>query len=142
MIKYRLICKDCNISFDSWFSSSGEYEKLKKQKFINCQTCSSLNVEKTLMSPNILNKKDDYKVDKQIKKYNETRQIILKYQEFVKKNFDYVGENFSYEARTLHYENKKASKGIYGKATKEDLKDLKEEGIEIEVIPWIKNTTN
>ena len=142
MIKYRLICKDCNISFDSWFSSSGEYEKLKKQKFINCQTCSSLNVEKTLMSPNILNKKDDYKVDKQIKKYNETRQIILKYQEFVKKNFDYVGENFSYEARTVHYENKKASKGIYGKATKEDLKDLKEEGIEIEVIPWIKNTTN
>ena len=142
MIKYRLICKDCNISFDSWFSSSGEYEKLKKQKFINCQTCSSLNVEKTLMSPNILNKKDDYKVDKQIKKYNETRQIILKYQEFVKKNFDYVGENFSYEARTLHYENKKASKGIYGKATKEDLKDLKEEGIAIEVIPWIKNTTN
>ena len=142
MIKYRLICKDCNISFDSWFSSSGEYEKLKKQKFINCQTCSSLNVEKTLMSPNILNKKDDYKVDKQIKKYNETRQIILKYQEFVKKNFDYVGENFSYEARTLHYENKKASKGIYGKATKEDLKDLKEEGIEIEVIPWIKNATN
>jgi hypothetical protein len=58
------------------------------------------------------------------------------------KNIDYVGENFSYEARTLHYENKKASKGIYGKATKEDLKDLKEEGIEIEVIPWIKNTTN
>ena len=142
MIKYKLICKNCSNSFDSWFSSSKEYEKLKKQKFINCQTCSSLNVEKTLMSPNILNKKDDYKVDKQIKKYNETRQIILKYQEFVKKNFDYVGENFSYEARTLHYENKKASKGIYGKATKEDLKDLKEEGIEIEVIPWIKNTTN
>ena len=142
MIKYKLICKDCDISFDSWFSSSGEYEKLKKQKFLNCNACNSLNVEKTLMSPNILNKKDDYKVDKQIKKYNETRQIILKYQEFVKKNFDYVGENFSYEARTLHYENKKASKGIYGKATKEDLKDLKEEGIEIEVIPWIKNTTN
>ena len=142
MIVFKLICKDCEISFNSWFSSSIEYEKLKKQKFINCQTCSSLNVEKTLMSPNILNKKDDYKVDKQIKKYNETRQIILKYQEFVKKNFDYVGENFSYEARTLHYENKKASKGIYGKATKEDLKDLKEEGIEIEVIPWIKNTTN
>ena len=142
MIKYKLICKDCNISFDSWFSSSGEYEKLKKQKFINCQTCSSLNVEKTLMSPNILNKKDDYKVDKQIKKYNETRQIILKYQEFVKKNFDYVGENFTYEARTLHYENKKASKGIYGTATKEDLKELKEEGIEVEVIPWIKDNTN
>ena len=26
--------------------------------------------------------------------------------------------------------------------TKEDLKELKEEGIETEIIPWIKNTTN
>ena len=30
MIKYRLTCKNCNISFDSWFASSREYEKLKK----------------------------------------------------------------------------------------------------------------
>ena len=33
MIKYKLICKDCNNIFDSWFSSSKEYEKLKKRKF-------------------------------------------------------------------------------------------------------------
>ena len=26
MIKYKLICKDCNIKFDSWFASSNEYE--------------------------------------------------------------------------------------------------------------------
>ena len=32
MIKYKLICKNCNISFDSWFASSVEYEKLKKKK--------------------------------------------------------------------------------------------------------------
>ena len=94
------------------------------------------------MSPNILNKKNDYKNDKQIKKHNETRQVILKYQEFIRKNFDYVGENFSYEARTMYYKNKKVLKGIYGKATKEDLEELKEEGIDVEVIPWIKNTTN
>ena len=33
MIKYKLICKDCNIKFDSWFASSNEYEKLKKENF-------------------------------------------------------------------------------------------------------------
>ena len=32
MIIYKLICKDCDIFFDSWFSSSKEYEKLKKKK--------------------------------------------------------------------------------------------------------------
>ena len=33
MIKFKLICDDCDISFDSWFSSSMEYEKLKKKIF-------------------------------------------------------------------------------------------------------------
>jgi len=31
MIKYKLKCKDCEKSFDSWFSSSEEFEKLKKK---------------------------------------------------------------------------------------------------------------
>ena len=142
MIKYKLICKDCDISFDSWFSSSAEYEKLKKQRFLNCHICNSINVEKTLMSPSILAQKNNFKTDKKIKKYIETKQMLLKYQKFIKKNFDYVGENFAYEARTVHYENKKSTKGIYGTATREDLIELKEEGIEVEMIPWIKNTTN
>ena len=31
MIKYKLICNDCNTKFDSWFASSNEYEKLKSR---------------------------------------------------------------------------------------------------------------
>jgi hypothetical protein len=142
MIKYRLICKDCETTFDSWFSSSKEYERLKKKDFINCHICHSLSVEKTLMSPSIFMTKNDSKADRQIQKYKKTKKIILKYQEFIKKNFDYVGENFAYEARSLHYKNKKALKGIYGTTTKNDLKELKEEGIGAEIIPWIKNNTN
>jgi len=142
MIKYRLICKDCETTFDSWFSSSKEYERLKKKNFINCHICNSLSVEKTLMSPNVFIAKNDSKTDSQIQKYKKTKKVILKYQEFIKKNFDYVGENFVYEARSLHYKNKKSLKGIYGTTTKEDLKELKEEGIEAEIIPWIKDNTN
>ena len=142
MIKYRLICKDCKIIFDSWFSSSREYEKLKKKNFIDCHICNSLEVEKTIMSPSVLMSKNVSKTYRKIKKYKETRQILLKYQEFIKKNFDYVGENFSFEARSVHYKNKKASRGIYGTVTREDLKELKEEGIETELIPWIKDNTN
>ena len=142
MIKYRLICKSCETTFDSWFSSSKEYERLKKKNFINCHICNSLNVEKTLMSPSVFTLKNDSKTDSLINKYKKTKKVILEYQQFIKKNFDYVGENFSYEARTAHYKNKKASRGIYGTATKEDFKELKEEGIEVEMIPWIKNTTN
>jgi hypothetical protein len=142
MIKYRLICKDCETTFDSWFPSSKEYERLKKKDFINCHFCSSLSVEKTLMSPSVFMAKNYSKNNKQTHEYKKTKEIILKYQEFIKKNFDYVGENFTYEARSLHYKDKKASKGIYGTTTKEDLKELKEEGIETEIIPWIKDNTN
>jgi len=142
MIKYRLICKDCEFTFDSWFSSSKEYERLKKKNFINCHICNSLSVEKTLMSPSVFMTKNDYKTDNQIQKYKKTKKLILRYQEFIEKNFDYVGKNFAYEARSLHYKNKKTSKRIYGTVTKEDLQELKEEGIELETIPWIKENTN
>ena len=142
MIKYRLICKDCETIFDSWFSSSKEYERLKKKDFINCHICNSLSVEKTLMSPTIFMSKNVSKTDSQIQKYKKTKEAILKYQQFIKKNFDYVGENFAYEVRSVHYKNKKASKGIYGTTTKKDLKELKEEGIETEIIPWIKDNMN
>ena len=142
MIKYRLLCKNCKTIFDSWFSSSVEYERLKKQDHINCHTCHSLCVEKTLMSPSVLTPKNVSKIDNQVKKYKETKKVMLKYQEFIKKNFEYVGEDFVYEARSIHYKNKKVSKGIYGTATKEDIKELKEEGIVSEVIPWIKDNIN
>tara|TARA_B100000767_G_C19699143_1_gene507570 strand:- start:672 stop:1100 length:429 start_codon:yes stop_codon:yes gene_type:complete len=142
MIKYKLICQDCEITFDSWFSTSREYEKLKKKKFLNCHMCNSLNVEKTLMSPSIFKSKENIKVDVSSQKYKEIKKTISKYQEFIKKNFDYVGENFAYEARSIYYKNKKPSKGIYGTATKEDLKELKEEGVEAEIIPWVKDNTN
>ena len=142
MIKYKLICKDCDISFDSWFSTSKEYERLKKKKFLNCHICNSSNIEKTLMSPSILNSKNNVKTKILNKKYKQAKETIAEYQKFVKDNFDYVGENFAHEARSIHYKNKKSSKGIYGTATKEDLKALKEEGIETETLPWIKNTAN
>ena len=143
MIIYKLICKDCEHSFNSWFSSSGEYEKLKKQKFLICDNCNSLNIKKTLMSPSVLiRSKNSIKINHQDLKYKEKKKTILEYQNFIKKNFDYVGNNFAYEARSAHYKNEKASKGIYGTTTKVDLEELKEEGIAVEIIPWIKDIIN
>tara|TARA_B100000780_G_scaffold277093_1_gene247038 strand:- start:86 stop:514 length:429 start_codon:yes stop_codon:yes gene_type:complete len=142
MIIYSLICKDCELLFNSWFSSSRDYEKLKKKNFLNCHVCNSTNIEKNLMSPNLLRSKNNNKINNQDSKSQEIKKIILKYQNYIKKNFDYVGENFTYEARSIYYKDKKASKGIYGTATKEELNELKEEGIVSELIPWVKNNTN
>ena len=93
------------------------------------------------MSPNVLKTKNDIKIDIQTDKHKKIKKTILEYQKIIKKNFDFVGENFAYEARAIHYEKKKL-KGIYGSATKEELKELKEEGIKTEVIHWMKDNDN
>ena len=143
MIKYKLTCKNCDLKFDSWFSSSKEFDKLKKMNLINCTRCNSLKVKKTPMSPMVLNssirKTNEDLNQKKIRKFKNK---IRKYQKFIKNNFEYVGENFAYEARSIHYNAKKKSKGIYGKATNDEVKSLNEEGIETQTIPWIKDKDN
>ena len=142
MIKYRLVCKDCDISFDSWFSSSNEYEKVKKLKHLNCHNCNSFKVEKTLMSPNVLNSEDKIVTISKNKKFSKIKSKIKEYQKFIKKNFNYVGDNFAYEARSIHYNKDKKSQGIYGNASSEEISDLRDEGIDTEVIPWFKDNEN
>ena len=53
-----------------------------------------------------------------------------------------ICENFAYEARSIHYNPKKKSKGIYGNASKKDLMELKEEGIDAKMIPWVEDKDN
>ena len=142
MIKYKLICKNCDFLFDSWFASSKEYEKLKSKNFLNCHKCNSKKVEKTLMAPQLINRNSIDNLEKKNTKLNEIKNKIKEYQKFIKSNFDYVGENFAYEARALHYNKKNKKKGIYGTATKNEIKELKEEGVEAEMIPWIEDKSN
>ena len=139
MIKYNLTCFDCKAIFNSWFSGSEEYEKLKKRKLITCIDCNSQNVKKSIMAPNISNSKKTKNESFKFRK--NLRKKILEYQKFINKHFKYVGDNFAKEARTIHYD-RKTSKGIYGKATLEEINELYEEGIETTTIPWIKKTEN
>ena len=142
MIKYKLICQNCDLSFDSWFASSREYDKLKKKNYLSCHNCNSKKIEKTLMAPKLLNR--SYLKNSNVKnsKFKEVRKRIKEYQKFIKDNFEYVGENFAYEARSIHYNQKKKNKGIYGSASNKEIKELKEEGVEAEVIPWVEDKTN
>ena len=141
MIKYKLFCKECDLKFDSWFASSNEYERLKKKKLLNCHNCNSVKVEKTIMAPQLISKNFKHDENINLEKYNKVKKTIKDYQKFIKDNFKYVGDNFAYEARSIHYSGKK-SKGIYGSASKEDLKELKEEGIDAQMIPWIDEKEN
>ena len=142
MIKYKLKCCDCETTFDSWFASSVEFEKLKKKKLLICHICNSFKVDKTLMAPRVLNNKVDLKNSSKLNKYENIKKTIKSYQKFIKDNFKFVGQNFAYEARSIHYDHKKKTKGIYGSASKKDLLELKEEGIDAQFLPWVEDKEN
>ena len=96
------------------------------------------------MSPNLSNSKKKNTNTNELK-FQEVKQKLREYKKFVKDNFNFVGENFAYEARSLHYNKNKYKnkhKGIYGRASLQDVKELKEEGIETEMLPWIEEKEN
>jgi len=136
MIKYKLKC-DSNHNFDSWFSSSQDYEKLKRKKLLNCPECNSSSIQKTIMSPNLSYNKSAQKDKKSAKFQKELKTKIKSLQKYIEKNCDNVGNKFAQEARKIYYDDKR-SRGIYGTASSDQMKELTEEGIEVSSIPWIE----
>ena len=138
MIKYNLIC-ECGKTFESWFSSSTEYDALRRKKLINCIYCDSTSIDKSIMSPNLFGKSNEIykktKLEKNIKKQ------LLEFKKYIEKNCMNVGNNFPQVARSIYYD-KKTSRGIYGKATPEETAELLEEGIDITTIPWMNKSEN
>ena len=138
MIKYNLICK-CGNTFESWFSSSSEFDFLCKKKLMKCIYCESSSVKKTVMAPNLSSKSN--KVFKKTKLEKNIKKQLLNFRKYIEKNCKNVGEDFTQEARNIYY-NKKTSQGIYGKATSEETSELLEEGIEVTTIPWLDKSEN
>jgi len=137
-MKYNLICK-CGKIFESWFSSSKEYDALKRKKLINCIYCNSTSVKKSIMAPNLFSKSN--KNSKNIKLEKNIKKELVNFRRYIEKNCRNVGKNFPQEARSIHYDNK-TSKGIYGKATPEETEELEQEGIDVATIPWVDNSEN
>ncbi len=86
------------------------------------------------MMPQLKSKSNKIVISKKEKDFHTK---LTKLQDFVEKNCEYVGDKFAQEARNIHYDKKK-SKGIYGKATREQTTELIEEGIDVATIPWSK----
>ena len=140
MIKYILKCKNKH-EFESWFSSSGEFERLKKKKLIECIFCKSQEINKSIMSPNIATKKYKDSNTPNSKDFLKIKKDLIKIKKFVEKNFEFVGDKFSREVREIYYDNKK-NRNIYGTVSLEEKQVLDDEGIELATIPWIATKKN
>ena len=93
MIKYNLKCKN-NHEFESWFSDSIEFERLKNQQLLECIYCSSKKISKSIMSPRISNLNiKNAKFDLTNREIKNEKQKLIKIRKYIEKNFEYVGKN-------------------------------------------------
>ena len=139
MIKYTLNCKNGH-QFDSWFSDSESFEKLREKGHLECAMCSSKEVEKSLMAPRITpesSKKGETLISTQSVLEKEIKALKQK----IKTTAIDVGENFPTEARAMHY-GEKEEKPIIGKTTMDEAKDLADEGIPFIPLPWSDDEVN
>jgi hypothetical protein len=135
MIKYNLKCNNSH-EFESWFSNSSEFDKLKKKNLCECIFCSSKKCNKSIMAPMISGLKKNSEIDELNESSQNKKNKLLKLRKFVENNFEYVGKNFSKKVREVYYD-KKSKKTIYGTTTQEERKELEEEGIDLFSIPWV-----
>ena len=139
MIKYTLNC-DNGHQFESWFSNSDSFEKLKKNRHLECAICHSKEVEKSLMAPRI-NSDSVEKKETLISAQSALEKEIKALKHKIKTTATDVGENFSIEARAMHY-GEKEEKPIIGKTTLDEARDLAEEGIPFVPVPWSDDKVN
>ena len=136
MIKYKLKCHNKH-DFESWFSNSGEFDKLNKKNLLECIYCSSKKINKSIMAPMISNlKKKNEQIEKINKNLKNEKNKLLQLRQYIEKNFDYVGKDLSRKVRKIYYD-KESKKAIYGTTTPDERKELADEGIDLLSIPWV-----
>jgi len=134
MIVFDLRCEKAHV-FEAWFPDSAAFERQRKKAQVSCPVCGATKVEKALMAPNIASARDK-DAARETAEAAKVMQELVKLRRHVEAHAEYVGPKFADEARKIHY-GETEKRGIYGEATKDEAKTLRDEGVEVSEIPWV-----
>ncbi len=158
MISYDLRCDHLH-EFKGWFSSSADFDAQQERGLVTCPVCSSAVIEKCLMAPAIatsrrkeatrdtaINERDQSMVaaSQPPSPANMPAEMMAKLKQFkqeVLANTEDVGDRFAEEARKIHYGESDA-RGVHGKASLNEAKELAEEGIPFLPLPDLPDERN
>ena len=148
MIVYELRCS-AGHGFEAWFRNSDTYDQQHADHQISCPVCGIGEVSKAPMAPRIARSRGEpvhvqntpapAQGQGQISP-EQMRLVMTKIAELNKHiadTCDYVGKNFAEEARKIHYGEVEHHE-IYGEASEGEAEELREEGIAIASVPWIR----
>ena len=135
MIAYDLQCSGGHC-FEGWFEDEKAYLEQEKKQMIACPLCNDTAVTRVPSAFAIKSSRPTPPVNPQ---QAELAQIGQQMVQFVEKNFDDVGTDFAKEALKMHY-GVTEPRNIRGLSSKEEEKQLKEEGIQFFKFPMPSRT--
>ena len=131
MIRYALICGDCEHDFEAWFASSAAFDTQSAKRLVTCPDCGGGHVTKQIMAPSV-------KSPKKTAARSDAERLVAEFadkaRDHVAKNFDYVGDDFADEARAMYY-GETEDRPIWGATTPEESAALAEEGVPAARLP-------
>ena len=142
MISFTLRCGQGH-RFDGWFAGTEQFDKQKAAGQIACPVCGDLDCDKALMAPAIstVRAAAPVPVAANVPAEPEAVAMLRTLRNKLTENAENVGDRFAEEARRIHYEEVE-KRGIYGQATKDEVRSLAEEGIGFHPLPVLPEDHN
>jgi hypothetical protein len=142
MIVFELRCSQGH-RFEAWFRDNAAFDQQCAEGSLECPWCADRDIGKAPMAPHVIRggraSADEGGVaggDPAAQSPARLRQALDWLRRQVEANCDYVGADFPEEARRIHY-RESDPRGIYGEASERDARELREEGIRVQAIPWL-----
>jgi hypothetical protein len=139
MIRYALICEQGH-DFEAWFASGAAYDEQERTRALSCPCCGNPDVKKAPMAPAVPRTRQEPAVTRQVSE-RRTYAFLKGLRAHLEANAENVGPAFPEEARKMHYGESK-ERSIFGEATLEEAKALKDEGIPAIPLPRLPEEHN
>ncbi len=122
--------------------NSAAFEALSGEGRVACAVCGARTVEKALMAPSVRGEEprpadaEAAPPAKLAEPATPVERALAELRRYLSETSDYVGDSFADEARRMHLGEAEA-RSIWGEASAEDAKSLKEDGIPVAPLPWL-----
>jgi hypothetical protein len=161
VIRYTLNCA-CGHAFESWFPSSASYDGQRARGLVTCPSCNATTVEKAVMAPSVARTDKGERAAPALaepgreggtpsapaapmalmgRPEGELADLLRRLRDHVVSNADYVGTEFADLARKMH-EGELEHRSIYGEATQDEVKALREDEVEVFPLPVLPEDRN
>ena len=140
MIRYNLKCARAH-EFEAWFRSSAAYDEQRKAGQVGCAVCGATEVEKAVMAPALKAAATAAPAlaPRLSTPASPAEAALAALRRKIETTSDYVGREFAAEARRIH-DGEGAKRAIWGEASLDDARALKDDGIPVAPIPWMRRT--